>query len=562
MRVQSSESAEVADGSEVARPPVSGGAPVLAWQSAGASNLTCRGCGARSDMRLVLDTDHVVRSLGQVSFYRCAGCGSVNAVGDFTDFIAFDDATYVWDHYLHLGAGIDSMVRPLERTGLVDGGRLLDVGCGYGFVLDYWNLIANGSAVGLEPSEYGARGRRELGVRIIQGYLSEVDEVRGERFDRVFSSEVIEHVPDPLGFLRELRQRLTANGIVILTTPDADFVRPDAPLSTLLAVLSPGLHQILFSRAALENVLKSAGFSHCAVEVVGERLVAYAANAPFALRGAWRSSRHDYVRYLRLRCERTPADSALGLGIRYRLYKEMVNAGRIGEATPIGDAIVASIRAGYGFDPLSPDACRCALANVDTFHDYAGRVPYFLPCFLFYAGMAVRQGAPGPAAQDLFACAAELCGDAQRFAAQFFQEAASLYWVAVFEEGVSRLVVGDRAVALRLFARVVDGPEPEAPHLAFCSRPPDLVRRAAVQAAIAVLQGGEPEEAMRRLRAVLAEAEPGSRVAVDALGYWQVAKSQAEQAIPRAHLALRRSKVGLQAVKGWARRKRRQLLRW
>lgn len=516
----------------------------LTWHSGkGVPARKCLACGHVNEMTCVVSTSHVVRARGDVLFSLCPDCSSLNAEGEFSDFLTSDDgfigetnAKYVWDHYLQVGAGIDFMARPLEQVGIVNGGRLLDVGCGYGFPLDYWREVAHGEAIGLEPSDYGARGSAELNVRIIPQYLSDAEELVGQKFDRIISSEVIEHVPDPKGFLEEIRHYLADSGIVILTTPNAGFVVPGNPLSMMIAALSPGLHQILFSARALEALLQEVGFTHYRVDVAGERLIAYAANVPISISDNNVRIRQNYLDYLRARIPSTKPEDALGSGLRYRLFKELVNDGLFEEALPLGISIASTIKNHYGFDPLVPDDCRSAVLSCDTLQSYAIAAPFFLPCFVYYAAMMIRRGNPmgNSTAADMFACAAELCASAQRHHVIFSQESGSLYWIAVYEEGFARLVDGDKEAAFRLMDRVRHGSAPEEEYLAFCLRPTSLILRATLQSGVAKLQIGEPEVAMSIFRETLAAITEGSEkhIAEEATSLWKIASEQSKTMLP------------------------------
>jgi SAM-dependent methyltransferase len=486
-------------------------------------------------MPAVLTTAHTVAHLGSVHLYRCGLCQSLNAEGTFADFEEMADVS--WDQYLQVGAGLSFMFLPLERSRLLQSGSLLDIGCGCGFTLDYWTRVAGGPAIGVEPASYADRGISELGVHILKQYLLDADEIKNRTFDRIISSEVIEHVPDPLVFLKELKSFLDDHGVAILTTPSAEYVRKDNPLGIIRSVVSPGMHQFLLSKTAFEALLSQAGFKHVIVTLENERLIAYASDEPLDLLDDRAQAHQNLLTYLRSRLADSPPTSALGLGSRYRLFRELVNLGSLDEAHTVGKDLLAAIRHKYGFDPLDLDESRSRLVSVYDVELYGKAAPFFLPCLLYYLGMLSAQGrgyGDTPPPEDILHCAAELCGDVQRVLADGSQEAAALYWPSVFEEGARRLVVGDRDGALPLFKRVIDGPAKSEPHLLFCGRDENLINRSIIQSGIAKLQSGHPEEAMLLLRSAIDRIGPeGDRaLAAEALRLWREGMDLARNTLP------------------------------
>ena len=106
--------------------------------------------------------------------------------------------------------------RPLE------GKRALDVGCGAGLLAE--PLARLGAEVtAIDPAEELIEAAREhaAGQGLLIDYrATAVEKVDGE-FDLITAMEVIEHTADPQAFLHSLSQRLAANGLLILSTPNA-----------------------------------------------------------------------------------------------------------------------------------------------------------------------------------------------------------------------------------------------------------------------------------------------------------------------------------------------------
>jgi SAM-dependent methyltransferase len=109
--------------------------------------------------------------------------------------------------------------RLLELIGRhVPAGRLLDVGCGPGLLLD--EARARGyDTVGLELSrDAAAHARDALGLDVRELPLEEFDEP--EAFDAVVLADVIEHLEDPVEGIERCARLLRPGGALCIVTPD------------------------------------------------------------------------------------------------------------------------------------------------------------------------------------------------------------------------------------------------------------------------------------------------------------------------------------------------------
>jgi len=99
----------------------------------------------------------------------------------------------------------------------ITGGSLLEVGCGYGYLLQearpyFDRLVATDFSSG--AVEKAARKADKV-------YLGGIDAVpQEERFDCIIAVEVIEHIYDPNRFIAHLKTMLKPGGWLVLATPD------------------------------------------------------------------------------------------------------------------------------------------------------------------------------------------------------------------------------------------------------------------------------------------------------------------------------------------------------
>jgi SAM-dependent methyltransferase len=107
----------------------------------------------------------------------------------------------------------------IQRYGGAAGGRLLEIGCGDGdFLVEAEEAGFLVTGVELAPAACEqARARLKTG-EIVCGLL-ENSGLSEEHFDLCVLSDVIEHVRDPLGFLRDIHRLLKPGGAIFIATP-------------------------------------------------------------------------------------------------------------------------------------------------------------------------------------------------------------------------------------------------------------------------------------------------------------------------------------------------------
>lgn len=144
--------------------------------------------------------------------------------------------------------------------------RLLDVGCGEGFVLDYFKK-QGWDVLGLDYSAFGVQQQNPgclADVRVGDVYES-LNALReaGETFGVIWLQNVLEHVTDPLKLLRQLHALAAPGAMLVVEVPN-DFSPLQADLQQRELVNRPYWvaipdHISYFSRASLVSL---AGAAH------------------------------------------------------------------------------------------------------------------------------------------------------------------------------------------------------------------------------------------------------------------------------------------------------------
>jgi SAM-dependent methyltransferase len=137
----------------------------------------------------------------------------------------------------------------LQRK-LPAGARVLDVGCGTGFVLDA--LRDRFEVTGLEPeASVRARAHRSIAPLIAPGSAFELEAAGSRPFDAILMLDVLEHIADDVGALRNVLGRLTPGGFLLLTVPAYPMLwsRHDVDHG----------HQRRYTRSLLRHTVAAAG---------------------------------------------------------------------------------------------------------------------------------------------------------------------------------------------------------------------------------------------------------------------------------------------------------------
>ncbi len=217
----------------------------------------CKACGA------ALEGGCAAGHKDGYDLLKCPGCGTVT----ISPFPTNEDLMKFYQDYKdkadYRAKEKKKVRRALRRIGrmtkLARGKRFLDVGCNYGFAvqaalrlgLDAEGIDIDGAAVASDKERIGEACFSKASVE-------EWAASRGPSYDMVYTSEVIEHVPDPGIFVESLSRLLAKGGILYLTTPDAGHFCVPRHLEEWKEVFPPE-HIVYFTRKGMRHLFEKNG---------------------------------------------------------------------------------------------------------------------------------------------------------------------------------------------------------------------------------------------------------------------------------------------------------------
>jgi SAM-dependent methyltransferase len=198
---------------------------------------------------------------------QCRTCGLGSA-----DVSGFDPAAYYTadyfagrhpDGYSDYAAAEAVLRREFTRSvafirGYRPDGKLLELGCAYGFFLaeatPYYNVT------GIELAKEAADHGRRAGLNVIHGVADEATLTRMGELDVIVLFDVIEHLQQPRETLALCERQLAPNGIIVMTTGDFG-----SPLARLMGkrwrLMTPPQHLWFFTRESMRRMAAGLGLT-------------------------------------------------------------------------------------------------------------------------------------------------------------------------------------------------------------------------------------------------------------------------------------------------------------
>lgn len=233
--------------------------------------LTCPICGADGEL---CDAKRSAFSGRTFALAQCPSCWFGWVVDPRVDFESLYDAAY------YQGKGADPLVsyeaeiadprtiRTYEWNGIVElvtsqhpvgpATRWLDFGCGFGGLVRHLRREGIADAWGHDQGYAGSRMAAD-GLPVLQ---AEGFAAAAGTFEVITAVEVVEHVIDPVGTLRQLADLLAPGGLLFLTTGNS---RPYRGRLASWRYVLPDIHIAFFEPATLAAAYARAGLEPVAV---------------------------------------------------------------------------------------------------------------------------------------------------------------------------------------------------------------------------------------------------------------------------------------------------------
>jgi 2-polyprenyl-3-methyl-5-hydroxy-6-metoxy-1,4-benzoquinol methylase len=243
----------------------------------------CPICGQPLRPTPVRAYDRLVTGEGPFGVEECAACeyGVTDPQLSNEELAPYYDAVgYYESYYEHTGATAGSLLhglrsryrrrsarrrfrqQPYALSGVTPG-RVLDVGCGAGELLE--DLAARGwETYGIDPGDAATEAASRRGAKVHQGTLAD-QPWEPESFQLISFNHALEHIVDPVEALRQAQALLAPGGLLAIAVPNwACWQRPYLFRNRWSALDLPR-HQQHFSPRALSRLTERLGLEVSAV---------------------------------------------------------------------------------------------------------------------------------------------------------------------------------------------------------------------------------------------------------------------------------------------------------
>ncbi|WP_287209827.1 class I SAM-dependent methyltransferase [Mesorhizobium sp.] len=239
-------------------------------QSTGSIRTDCLVCGQRNLLNSVLfealpllcnalcadAASARAAQTGRFATTFCLGCTHVFNASFEENRIGY---TQSYENSLHFSPRfvefVETLAERLSRTYALSGKTIVDIGCGKGDFLKRLSLISGAQGIGFDKSFEDNRGDAVPGVRFINDWFG--DSYADLRPDLVVCRQVLEHIAEPVKFLRALRAHpgIGPETVFFFEVPNVLYTLRDMGIWDLIYE-----HASYFTPASLNAAFETAGF--------------------------------------------------------------------------------------------------------------------------------------------------------------------------------------------------------------------------------------------------------------------------------------------------------------
>ncbi len=137
-------------------------------------------------------------------------------------------------------------------TSFKRGGKILDIGCGPGALLTYFDKKRY-SLAGTEYSDLEISKAKKITRDIFKGDYLEI--TLHKKFDIITMVEVLEHTQKPLDYLKKIYTNLNVDGLAVITVPNNDWMLMKGYMNDLTT-----MHLFYFNKKTMTESLRKIGF--------------------------------------------------------------------------------------------------------------------------------------------------------------------------------------------------------------------------------------------------------------------------------------------------------------
>ena len=146
---------------------------------------------------------------------------------------------------------------------------LLDVGAGFGLFLEEWRKVdPSTSLYAIEPSPSLASTCRSKGFDVFEDVVENINSKYFQKVDLIVCFEVLEHIHNPLNFIKTLKSFLSPHGRLLITTLSYSGFDLQI-LQERSSQVSPPHHINFITLSGFKYLFESAGFSNIDISTPG-----------------------------------------------------------------------------------------------------------------------------------------------------------------------------------------------------------------------------------------------------------------------------------------------------